>query len=105
MKTRKSVAKTEATPRPWTYEERCSGIVITNCHPDIPDETIIAMIIPKDEEIMTDEDEANAELIVKAVNNYDRLVEHLTEIHNRYKSLMTHKINDKTEKLIKKIKQ
>jgi hypothetical protein len=63
----------EATPRPWTYEERCSGIVIIP--KDLDDETIISSIIPDDEDDeCTDQQEANAELIVKAVNAYDSLV-------------------------------
>jgi hypothetical protein len=79
----------EATPtaRPWTYEERCSGIVITDGKDE---ETIIASFIPRseeDEDECTDEQEANAELIVKAVNAYDSLVEEVQKLKEQYKIL------------------
>ena len=46
----------------------------------------------------------DAELIARLFNNREKLVEHLSEIHNRYRSLMTAKINAKTELLLNAIK-
>ncbi len=57
---------TKHTPQTWEYEERCSGIAIVHKFEDT--EKIIATILShgEDEDVLTNEDEANAQLIAVA---------------------------------------
>lgn len=53
--------KYETTPAPWQYKRVKNDIVIYGCGGLVPE---VVLIIPKADEV----DEANAEMIVKAVN-------------------------------------
>jgi len=72
------MSKTEATPRPWIVRKLHDGSPFV----EAPKELINK---PYGQEILADDyfddlnKEADCELIVKAVNNYDRLVDTLEE--------------------------
>ena len=68
----------EATKRPWKTGTTGDGdLWIEGTDPREP---VIADIVPRKQHGITEEDEANAELIVRAVNSFDALLSALKEV-------------------------
>ena len=95
------MSKTEATPRPWIIRKLSDGTPFIEC----PKETLSK---PYGQEILADDyfddlsKEADCELIVKAVNNYDRLVDLVKRLHASLDTYGKHPLLDESVNLLLK---
>lgn len=72
----------EATKRPW--KSGTTGDSDLWIEGTDPTQNVIADIVARGDSGITDEDEANAELIVRAVNSFEALLEAAKDIVPRY---------------------